>query len=101
MAEGSCKRQRGSPTGHTPMQVLKKRTAHRKSSAAKKSLEFSSRSPFIPLTAWSNNETKALLEFVLFHGTDWPVTKDPAFWDSASKFIRDRVNDQPLVRSGK
>ena len=51
---------------------------------------------------WSEEEVKALAEFVLFHtpGDKWPSHKQNAFWTSASKFVEQRVESSVVRRSG-
>lgn len=41
---------------------------------------------------WSEQEVKALVEFILFHGTGskWPATKNDAFWSKAASFVKER-----------
>ena len=50
---------------------------------------------------WTDDELKALTEFILFHtsGESWPAHKQEAFWESAAKFLHQRVDTVP--RSGK
>lgn len=55
--------------------------------------------------SWSDEETKALLEFLLFHngpGVVWfKRGSSKSFWVAAAKFIRDRVRtDSDCLRSG-
>ena len=51
---------------------------------------------------WSDEEVKALAEFVLFHtpGDKWPSLKQNAFWTSASEFVEQRVESSVVHRSG-
>lgn len=51
---------------------------------------------------WSDNEVKALVEFILFHskGDSWPCHNRMEFWKAAASFIKDRTNT-PHCRSGK
>ena len=51
---------------------------------------------------WSEEEVKALAEFILFHtpGDNWPSHKQEAFWLSASKFVKHRVKSSAVCRSG-
>ena len=50
---------------------------------------------------WTNDELKALTEFILFHtsGESWPTHKQEAFWESAAEFLQQRVGT--VLRSGK
>ena len=101
--KSSHKRPRGSPTGATPTQASKKRGRPPQSTLSRKTLNFSdipSHSRYVPSSAWSLNETKALVEFLLLHNKQWPSTTDPKFWDSASIFVRDRAGEA-IVRTGK
>ena len=102
--EGSShKRPRGSPTGATPSQARKKRVRLPQSTLVRKTLDFSNtptHSRYVPSSAWSLNETKALVEFLLLHSSQWPTTTDPNFWHSVSIFVRDRA-EEAIVRTGK
>jgi len=51
---------------------------------------------------WTEEELKALAEFVLFHtpGESWPAHKNEEFWISASDFIKHRANTPGIDRSG-
>jgi len=51
---------------------------------------------------WSEEEVKALAEFVLFHtpGDMWPSHKQGAFWESAGEFVEQRVESSVVRRSG-
>lgn len=42
---------------------------------------------------WSEREVKALVEFILFHGTGdkWPATKNDSFWSKAALFVKQRT----------
>ena len=52
------------------------------------------------MSAWTTEETKALVEFMLFHNPEkWESTKDSKFWTSAATFVRDRAG-YPQVRTG-
>ena len=100
-AERRSKRLRGSPTGITPRQDEKKK----KVSSSRRKLTFqadSSRdtSVYVPMSAWTTKETKALVEFMLLHDPEkWESTKDDKFWMSAAVFVRDR-GEHPQVRTG-
>ena len=41
---------------------------------------------------WSEQEVKALVEFILFHtpGDNWPTTKNDHFWRNAAMFVKER-----------
>ena len=43
---------------------------------------------------WTDDETRALLKFVLLYGPSdkWPATKDPQLWARAADFVRNRGN---------
>jgi len=51
---------------------------------------------------WSNEEVKALTEFVLFHseGNSWPTHKEELYWQSTSQFVHGR-SGQSFCRSGE
>ena len=51
---------------------------------------------------WTEEELKALAEFILFHtpGESWPAHKHEEFWISASDFIKHRTNTPGIDRSG-
>ena len=51
---------------------------------------------------WSEEEVKALAEFILFHtpGDKWPSHKQETFWTGASKFVKHRVKSSAVCRSG-
>lgn len=51
---------------------------------------------------WSENEVKALVEFVLLYSNTvvWPTHKELEFWESAAEFVKNRVKSTSL-RSGK
>lgn len=51
---------------------------------------------------WSDDETKALLEFLLLHRPSdrWPSTKDKGFWDGAAEFVKLRGKGR-IKRSGE
>lgn len=108
--ERHTKRLRGTPTGTTPQQTGKRK----KEGRGRKRLEYSSleqplanlhiasdRSIYVPLNAWSTEETKALVEFMLFHSPrKWSCTKEDNFWKSAATFVQDRAQ-RPQARTGK
>ena len=106
--ERHSKRVRGSPTGLTP-QLAGKRKEER---GSRKRLEFGSfeqpladspldTSIYVPVSAWSTEETKALVEFMLFHDFHkWACTKDKKFWESTATFVRDRA-ERSQVRTGE
>ena len=52
---------------------------------------------------WTDDELKALTEFVLFHtsGESWPARKLEDFWKSAGEFIHQRLGLSTLPRSGR
>ena len=110
------KRQYTSRTGQTPTAKLKRVSARSRFSSRRR-LSFVRSSPEnnledrdgIPSTSnappaepWSDSETKALLEFLLFHKgpeTKWfkrDTSKD--FWIAAVRFVQTRVKT-PLPRS--
>ena len=100
------KRDRGSPTGQTPVQDPKRvrEKPPLRSFAAplrslvrpRKQLDFSSPESQPQLTqersSWSDTELTALVEFVLFRGTAdrWPGTKNRRFWESTATFVGQR-----------
>ena len=101
-ARRRSKRSRGSPTGRTPRQDEKKK----KVTSTRKKLAFqaapreplSDTSRYVPMSAWTTKETKALVEFMLFHNPEeWKSTKGSKFWTSAA---RDRA-EYSLVRTGE
>ena len=107
-ARRRSKRLRGSPTGRTPKQDEKKKRA----ASAVKKLAFQAppRAPlsdatpctsrYVSVSAWTTEETKALVEFMLFHNPEkWESTNDSKFWASAATFVRDRAG-YPQVRTG-
>ena len=51
---------------------------------------------------WSNEEIKALVEFILLHmmGDNWPSHRQDVFWRNAGAFVQDRAGSS-LCRSGK
>ena len=53
-------------------------------------------------SSWSDEESKALLEFLLFHrpSDKWPSTKNQQFWGSAAEFVELRGRGK-MRRSGK
>ena len=52
----------------------------------------------VAMSAWTTKETKALVEFMLFHNPE--STKDSKFWTSATTFVRDRA-EYSLVRTSE
>ena len=52
-------------------------------------------------SCWSDEETKALLEFLLLHRPHdkWPSTKNPQFWQSTAEFVELRGKGR-VRRSG-
>ncbi len=110
------KRQRSSPTGRTP-QRPSKRVPLRGGRAplAPKCLSFDEESsqasvaelateeqPRISRGTWTDEETKALLEFLLLNRPEgtWTATKNEAFWSSAAEFVQQRGKGS-VRRSGK
>jgi hypothetical protein len=103
------KRPRGSPTGTTPQQAAKRGTStrHRLEYTALEQRQplanlqlTSNTSYYVPASAWSVEETKALVEFLLFNDPKkWPSTKDEKFWKSAATFVQERARG-PRVRTG-
>ena len=96
------KRHRSSPTGRTPRQLSKRRprvlTFNEENTPAHSDA---------PVTGtlrgtWSEEETKALLTFLLLNQPEdnWPVTKSQVFWFSASEFVQ-QVGKTSVRRSGK
>ena len=103
------KRECASPTGQTPLGKARCGTARTQFSSRKRlsystneaetgpNSSVSSCSIFGQVTegAWSEEETKALLEFLLFHkgpGTTWFKRGcSDEFWLAAARFIRDRA----------
>lgn len=49
---------------------------------------------------WSEDELKALVEFVLFNSESWPTHKQYEFWNKAADFVRNRASTGH-TRSGK
>ena len=100
----SMKRPRGSPTGTTPVQAEKKRVQKRPEvqHGARRVLARSypprtgpGTQTIVPGSAWSNQETLALVDYILsckLVKSDWPKTTDMDFWSRASKFVQDRAN---------
>ena len=50
---------------------------------------------------WTDDETKALLEFLLLHRPEdkWPCAKNKQFWESVAEFVHLRGNGR-VRRSG-
>ena len=76
----ASKRIRSSPTRKTPRQP------------SKRSLNTSSfcegpSSLFTPTAKWTDHEDKALVQFLLFTGNEWPTTKSTKLWEGASTFL--------------
>ena len=96
------KRSRGSPTGRTPRQEKESNKCSEEISFSSSPREpLSDTSWYVPMSAWTAKETKALVEFMLFHNPGkWESTKDSKFWTSASTFVRDRA-EYSLVRTGE
>ena len=87
-ARRRSKPSRGSPTGRTPRQDEKKLAFQ---AAPREPLSDTSR--YVPMSAWATKETKALVEFMLFHNPEkWESTKDSKFWTSAATFVRDSLS---------
>lgn len=101
--QSRVKREATSPTGHTPM--AKKKRARTQYSSRKR-LTFASEvadAAYAPSAGpWTDHETKALLEFLLFHrgprtspGTAWCRRNcGLEFWAAASNFVQMRANTQ-------
>ena len=53
-------------------------------------------------TTWTDDETRALLEFLLLYrpSDKWPATKNQQFWTSAAEFVELRGNGR-MRRSGR
>ena len=53
-------------------------------------------------TTWTDDETRALLEFMLLYrpSDKWPATKNKQFWTSAAEFVELRGNGR-IRRSGR
>ena len=51
----------------------------------------------------TNDELKALTEFILFHtsGESWPAHKLEGFWKSAGEFIQQQLGISTVPRSGR
>ena len=102
------KRPRGSPTMHTPHRE-QKRVSMQESMAS----NGTARGILEPIRLsmndasgnvkekWSNDELKALIEFILFHpsGEQWPSHKQAVFWNRAGEFVKERSGSS-LSRSG-
>ena len=100
------KREAISPTGQTPMAKRSVRAQF----SSRKQLRFSpnrepekASSSAPPVGPWTNNETKALLEFLLFHrgpGTTWCGKNcGTEFWIAAARFVQSRTSTE-LRRTG-
>ena len=50
---------------------------------------------------WTENEIKALVDFILFHGAGekWPTTKNDTFWRKAALFVKERSGVHTLRTS--
>ena len=96
------KRPRGSPTGITPLQDLKRPSALSRqrdgTHVSKKKLAFSETTS---RHQWSELEDCALVEFILLTrpGPSWPFEKGLEFWDGAAKYIHRRSGSH-LQRTG-
>ena len=93
-AKVNLKRPRGTPTLQTPQRPLK-RIPLRESGGLQ--AQSSRRLPFFPQTSaatWSQEELKALVEFILFHCSveKWPTHKLQEFWRNAAEFIKKRTH---------
>ena len=113
MAENKRERFLSSPTGRTPRQRSKRMdlrhvTAHsdlhepRRLLLGESSEQSDTPAILSQRTAWSDGETKALLEFLLLHrpGDKWPSTKNQQFWNSAAEFVELRGEGR-IRRSGR
>ena len=96
---------RGSPTGKT-LQDEKGVTSAVKKLAFQGPLRapLSDATPctsrFVPVNAWTTEETKALVEFMLFHNPEkWDSTKDSTFSMSAASLVCGRAG-YPQVSTG-
>lgn len=104
------KRRTISPTGQTP---VAKKASVRSQYSSRKRLSFSpeselevsatSGSSAPKSTPWTNSETKALLEFLMFHkvpGATW-FQRDCGrdFWMAAARFVQTRTSTE-LPRTG-
>lgn len=86
----SRKRLRCSSTPVTP-HTARKRVPLRES-AAQEGEKILARRLFVPgfQDVWTESELKALVEFVLFHGTGdhWPTHKQKLYWKNAAEFVK-------------
>lgn len=85
------KRVRSSPTGKTPVRPLKKAVPRRRLLvAAEKDPDPTNESAGTRShVVWTEEENKALLEFILLHKPEdkWPATKCTRFWGSAADYV--------------
>lgn len=100
-AQGELKRPRGSPTGLTPLQASKKpaqRTLAIPSSRRNLAASYAQLAPpesdAVPATAWSFDETLALVEFMVCHERfkfSWPRTTDMNLWNRVAASIQEKT----------
>ena len=105
----AIKRMRGSPTGNTPKQPHKRQSLRRTHAAIgsaplpRRQLSFSEREATkshtvttnkMQVQEWTMKEEIALVEFILFHGFNWPSTKLPQFWERAAKYLEQTCGTQ-------
>ena len=103
------KRPRSSPTLHTPQRELKRTPFRQKMQDENFSRPRVLSQCFVSpkqgpdkQEKWSDDELRALVEFVLFYsdGITWPSHKREEFWNSASEFVLTRAASG-VCRSGK
>ena len=111
LGSDSRKRPRGSPTLLTPHRREKRIPLREINSTIDESTARSTGDTLAPKQLftpcsnslkekWSSAESKALVEFVLFHCTGelWPTHKQMGFWETASTFVASR-SDSIACRS--
>lgn len=92
---GGMKRSRGTPTMLTP-RPPRKRAVRRLTFADQEDRD---RADY---NTWSEDEVKALVEFVLFHSNTkaWPSHNHQSFWSNAAVYVKHR-SSSTCKRSGK
>lgn len=99
------KRDRGTPTGHTPHRPKKRVSLREQEESGLQSGKSGRRLPLFTQTSlgtWSVDEVKALTEFILFYTEvdKWPTHKREHFWKSAATFVQRRAHTT-FVRTGR